>query len=60
MAITMMGGLLVATILTLSFLPALYAFLFRVQRPDSAAGRSSKSPETAVASLELDVRLPDH
>jgi multidrug efflux pump subunit AcrB len=56
MAITMMGGLLVATILTLSFLPALYAFLFRVQRPDSAAARSSKSPETAVASLELDVR----
>jgi uncharacterized membrane protein len=56
MAITMMGGLLVATILTLSFLPALYAFLFRVQRPDSAAARSSKSAETAVASLELDVR----
>jgi multidrug efflux pump subunit AcrB len=56
MAITMMGGLLVATILTLSFLPALYAFLFHVQRPDSAAARSSKSAETAVASLELDVR----
>jgi multidrug efflux pump subunit AcrB len=33
MAITMMGGLLVATILTLLFLPALYAAWFRVKRP---------------------------
>ena len=33
MAITMMGGLLVATILTLLFLPALYAAWFRVRRP---------------------------
>jgi multidrug efflux pump len=32
MAITMMGGLLVATILTLLFLPALYAAWFRVRR----------------------------
>ncbi|MGD9510696.1 MAG: efflux RND transporter permease subunit [Geminicoccaceae bacterium] len=35
MAITMMGGLLVATILTLLFLPALYAAWFRVRRPKS-------------------------
>ena len=35
MAIAMMGGLLVATILTLFFLPALYAAWFRVRRlPD--------------------------
>ena len=34
MAISMMGGLLVATILTLVFLPALYAAWFRVGRPD--------------------------
>jgi len=33
MAITMMGGLLVATILTLLFLPALYAAWFRIHRP---------------------------
>ena len=33
MAITMMGGLLVATVLTLLFLPALYASWFRVRRP---------------------------
>src|ERR1700682_94805 len=34
MAITMMGGLLVATILTLLFLPALYEAWFRVRRPE--------------------------
>jgi multidrug efflux pump len=34
MAISMMGGLLVATILTLVFLPALYAAWFRVKRPE--------------------------
>jgi multidrug efflux pump len=37
MAITMMGGLLVATILTLLFLPALYAAWFRVRRPNAEA-----------------------
>ncbi|MFA5950072.1 MAG: efflux RND transporter permease subunit [Hyphomicrobium sp.] len=33
MAVSMMGGLLVATVLTLAFLPALYAAWFRVPRP---------------------------
>jgi multidrug efflux pump len=37
MAITMMGGLLVATILTLLFLPALYAAWFQVRRPKAGA-----------------------
>jgi multidrug efflux pump subunit AcrB len=37
MAITMMGGLLVATILTLLFLPALYAAWFRIRRPKAEA-----------------------
>jgi multidrug efflux pump len=34
MALALMGGLLVATALTLLFLPALYAAWFRVRRPD--------------------------
>jgi multidrug efflux pump len=34
MAVAIMGGLLVATVLTLLFLPALYAAWFRVKRPD--------------------------
>jgi multidrug efflux pump len=33
MAIVIMGGLLVATLLTLFYLPALYAIWFRVERP---------------------------
>ncbi len=33
MAVAMMGGILVATVLTLGFLPALYAAWFRVRRP---------------------------
>ena len=37
MAVALMGGLLVATALTLLFLPALYAAWFRVKRPETAA-----------------------
>jgi multidrug efflux pump len=37
MAVALMGGLLVATALTLLFLPALYAAWFRVKRPDAVA-----------------------
>ncbi|MDL2338386.1 MAG: efflux RND transporter permease subunit [Pseudomonadota bacterium] len=33
MAISIMGGLIVATVLTLAFVPALYAAWFRVRRP---------------------------
>jgi len=36
MAIAIMGGLIVATLLTLLFLPALYAAWFRVKRPAAA------------------------
>jgi len=32
MAVAMMGGIVVATVLTLGFLPALYALWFRVRR----------------------------
>ena len=37
MAYAIMGGLLVATVLTLIFLPALYIAWFRVSEPDAAA-----------------------
>jgi multidrug efflux pump len=37
MAVAIMGGLVVATALTLLFLPALYATWFRVKRPTSSA-----------------------
>jgi len=46
MAVAIMGGLLVATALTLLFLPALYAAWFRVRKPDSAHphGRMKNRP----------------
>jgi multidrug efflux pump len=36
MAVAIMGGLIVATVLTLLALPAMYAAWFRVKREDSA------------------------
>ncbi|MGX6569903.1 efflux RND transporter permease subunit [Cupriavidus necator] len=35
MAVAIMGGLIIATVLTLLFLPALYAAWFRVKRPEN-------------------------
>jgi len=46
MAVAIMGGLLVATLLTLLFLPALYAAWFRVKRPSIP---SRVAHETAAA-----------
>jgi multidrug efflux pump subunit AcrB len=43
MALAMMGGLITATLLTLTFLPALYALVFRIAVP---ARRDTGSPET--------------
>jgi multidrug efflux pump len=53
MAITMMGGLLVATILTLLFLPALYAAWFRVRRPKAEATMLSPQAQEPVGSSSL-------
>jgi len=41
MALAMMGGLIAATILTLTFLPALYALAFKVAAPMRADARST-------------------
>jgi multidrug efflux pump subunit AcrB len=43
MAVAIMGGLVVATALTLLFLPALYAAWFRVQRPPTGHAIPAKS-----------------
>ncbi|MEQ6289522.1 efflux RND transporter permease subunit [Vogesella sp. GCM10023246] len=40
MAVAIMGGLLIATVLTLLFLPALYAAWFKVKRPDGTPALS--------------------
>lgn len=50
MAIAIMGGLAVATILTLFFVPALYAAWFRVRRPDEE--RSQKKTNDGPGSID--------
>jgi multidrug efflux pump subunit AcrB len=49
MALSMMGGLLVATVLTLVFLPALYAAWFRVKREPATANAPPAAVPVAVA-----------
>jgi len=48
MAVAIMGGLIIATALTLLFLPALYAAWFRVRKP-AGHGRSVIAPEPSMA-----------
>jgi hypothetical protein len=54
MAWAIMGGLFVATLLTLLFLPALYAAWYRTQQPGAANTASTPKPDhlptTAAAS----------
>jgi multidrug efflux pump len=46
MAVAIMGGLMVATALTLLFLPALYAAWFRVKKPAKRPPGRTGSPPT--------------
>jgi multidrug efflux pump subunit AcrB len=45
MAVAIMGGLLIATVLTLLFTPALYAMIFRVERPVDDDKETQAPPE---------------
>jgi multidrug efflux pump subunit AcrB len=49
MAYAIMGGLAVATLLTLVFLPALYVTWFRIKRPQPDADRDTELRQTAAA-----------
>jgi hypothetical protein len=52
MAVAIMGGLIVATVLTLFALPAMYAAWFRVRRPeeeDSKPGEGAAPLQPAPA-----------
>jgi multidrug efflux pump len=49
MALAMMGGLIAATILTLTFLPALYALAFRVPTQSRADAPSTDAPKLEPA-----------
>jgi multidrug efflux pump subunit AcrB len=52
MAITIMGGLLVATILTLLVVPALYALWFRVSKDEPAGAGRSNHPDAADGAVK--------
>ena len=54
MAMVIMGGLLVATLLTLFFLPALYAFCYRVPRREDepVAGAEPEEQELLAMAAE--------
>jgi multidrug efflux pump subunit AcrB len=49
MAYAIMGGLAVATVLTLIFLPALYVTWFRIKRPQSDSIEKIDLPQPAIA-----------
>ena len=51
MAMVIMGGLMVATLLTLFFLPALYALCYRVPRREDEAVERSEPQEPTVPAL---------
>jgi multidrug efflux pump subunit AcrB len=49
MAYAIMGGLAVATLLTLIFLPALYVIWHRIKRPQPDSSQKVELPQTAIA-----------
>jgi multidrug efflux pump subunit AcrB len=51
MALAMMGGLLAATLLTMTFLPALYALAFRVEAPVAEGPAHSLQPDRETKEL---------
>jgi len=54
MAVAIMGGLIVATVLTLLFLPALYAAWFKVRADEPAHEAVTPSHPTAPAAAGPD------
>ncbi len=58
MAVAIMGGLSVATFLTLMNLPALYVLIFRVRRPTAAS--KELQPSAAAASSHSEHAEPAH
>jgi hypothetical protein len=55
MAFAIMGGLFVATILTLIVLPALYVIFFRLQEPPKTATAGATGPQTHSKATASDV-----
>jgi multidrug efflux pump len=58
MAYAMMGGIIVGTMLTLLFLPALYVAWFRIKEPAPATDDTHENPATPELQADLSADAP--
>jgi hypothetical protein len=60
MAYAMMGGIIVGTVLTLLFLPALYVAWFRINEPEPATNNVHEIPTAPELQTDLCQREMEH
>ena len=58
MAYAMMGGIIVGTVLTLLFLPALYVAWFRIKEPEPAKDNARENPLVPEPPADLSANAP--
>jgi hypothetical protein len=58
MAYAMMGGIIVGTMLTLLFLPALYVAWFRIKEPEPATDNAQENPLAPESLADLSDDAP--
>ena len=58
MAYAMMGGIIVGTMLTLLFLPALYVAWFRIKEPEPATDNNHQNPTAFGLQTDLPADAP--
>jgi multidrug efflux pump len=58
MAYAMMGGIIVGTLLTLLFLPALYVAWFRIKEPELATDNNHENPTAPALQADLPADAP--
>ena len=58
MAYAMMGGIIVGTLLTLLFLPALYVAWFRIKEPEPATDNHHENPTAPELQADLSADAP--
>ena len=58
MAYAMMGGIIVGTVLTLLFLPALYVAWFRIKEPEPATDNTHENPTAPELQADLSADAP--
>jgi hypothetical protein len=58
MAYAMMGGIIMGTMLTLLFLPALYVAWFRIKEPEPATDNTHENPTSPELKADLSADAP--